>query len=548
MAIFKKIFILVCDKNIKTRGLYMSRSILKQSSKIGFFALVSRCIAFMREIFLIRFLSVGAGSDIFFTAIRIPNTMRKIFAEGSLSSVLVPAFIGAEHKGGKLGLNRLTAFSFLVIESLMFVSCCFLFIFAPQAIHCIVPGFTPEKVVEAAQLLRILVSFILFISSGSILAAALQSQHKFFVPALAPSILNVCYVSSLIVCLYFKLSVAVFCYFWIVTSIVFFLIHFVAYLKAGYGFDRPNAQTKSEFKTILKQFLPCFFSVGIVEINHFINTGFCSYLQSGSLTLLRYTFQFVNIPIGIITASLVTVLLPHFSKLHLERPEALAQQLFEAMKFIIWTTIPICFLMGFFSGEIFHTLFLGDSAAIDKVPLAQSIFMAYLVGLLFFSLNKVFLSIFYALRLTMIPMLTTFASIAVNYSLNRILMQDYGAAGIAFSSSMAAIVQSLIFMIVLQKRLNIGWPLKIWLEFLLRYFVQLVFCGTIFWSLYVAARAIVFSRSFEWNFYFCTVNQDFFISNIGFWFWAGPISAILLGLLYITRGLFGIKLSYFESK
>lgn len=526
----------------------MSRSILKQSSKIGFFALVSRCIAFMREIFLIRFLSIGAGSDIFFTAIRIPNTMRKIFAEGSLSSVLVPAFIEAEHKGGKQGLNRLTAFSFLVIESLMFLTCCLLFIFACDVIHCIVPGFSPEKVIASAHLLRILVSFILFISSGSILASALQSQHQFFVPALAPSILNVCYVSSLIICLYFKLSVAAFCYFWIVTSVIFFLIHLIAYVKAGYGFARADKQTKLEFKKILKQFLPCFFSVGIVEINHFINTGFCSYLQSGSLTLLRTTFQFVNIPVGIITASLVTVLLPHFSKLHLEQPDALAQQLFEAMKFIIWTTMPICFLMGFFSGEIFHTFFLGDSAAMNKISLAQSIFMAYLIGLLFFALNKVFLSIFYALRLTMIPLLTTFVSIAVNYSLNRILMQDYGAAGIAFSSSMAAMVQSLIFMIVLQKQLNIGWPLKAWFEFLLRYLLQLVLCFGVFWGLYVAMRTFVGIQIFEWNFYFYTINQHFFISSIGFWFWAGPLSVALLGLFYVTRGLFGIKLAYFEAK
>ena len=96
----------------------MSRSILKQSSKIGFFALVSRCIAFIREILLIRFLSVGDSSDIFYTAFRIPNTMRKIFAEGSLSSVLVPAMINSEHKGGKESLNRLTTLSFIIIESI----------------------------------------------------------------------------------------------------------------------------------------------------------------------------------------------------------------------------------------------------------------------------------------------------------------------------------------------------------------------------------------------------------------------------------------------
>jgi putative peptidoglycan lipid II flippase len=354
----------------------------------------------MREVFLIRFLSVGETSDIFFTAFRIPNTMRKIFAEGSLSSVLVPALISSRHKGGDQAMNRLTTFSFLVIESIRLVMCGIIFWFAPAVIHVIVPGFSVDKIQACAQLLRILISFILFMSSGAIFASALQSQHRFFIPALAPSILNVTYVIALIICLYFKLSVIAFSCCMVITSMIFFLMHVLTYFKDGYCLVRANAQTNIEFKKILIQFLPCFLSVGIVEINHFINTGFCSYLASGSLTLLRYTFQFVNIPIGIITASLVTVLLPHFSKLHLEEPQAVAGQLFEAMKFIIWTTMPLTFLMAFFSREIFATLFLGDVQAMSKVPLAQSIFVAYLVGLLFFSLNKVFLTIFYALRTT----------------------------------------------------------------------------------------------------------------------------------------------------
>lgn len=524
----------------------MSRSILKQSSKIGFFALVSRCIAFMREIFLIRFLSVGETSDIFFTAFRIPNTMRKIFAEGSLSSVLVPALISSQHKGGDQAMNRLTTFSFLVIESVMLLMCGTIFWFAPEVIHLIVPGFSGEKIQECAQLLRILISFILFMSSGAIFAAALQSQHRFFIPALAPSILNVTYVAALIICLYFKLNVTIFCYCMILTSIIFFLMHLFTYFKNGYRLASANAQTKIEFKKILVQFLPCFFSVGIVEINHFINTGFCSYLQSGSLTLLRYTFQFVNIPIGIIAASLVTVLLPHFSKLHLEKPEALAGQLFEAMKFIIWTTMPLTFLMAFFSKEIFETIFLGDAQAMSKVPLAQSIFIAYLVGLLFFSLNKVFLSIFYALRVTTIPLLTTFISIAINYTLNRLLMHDYGTAGIAFSSSVAAIVQSLVFLMVLNKRLHLSWPLKEWLRFLIRYAAQLVTCGSIFWFMYVIVRNIMISLRFDLNLYFIKVNQEFFISSLGYWLWVGPLVLIFLANLYLSRRFFGIKLSYFD--
>lgn len=525
----------------------MSRSILKQSSKIGLFALMSRCIAFMREIFLIQFLSVGDASDIFFTAIRIPNTLRKIFAEGSLSSVLVPAFIGASRKNGNDGLNRLTTFSFLMIQMLMIIMCSAIFFFAPTVISYITPGFSHEKNLAAAQLLRVLVSSILFISSGSIFAAALQSQHKFFIPSLAPSVLNVSYVASLIVCLYFKLSVVAFCYFWILTSIIFFLMHLFAYWQSGYQLAQANKQTHTEFKQILFQFLPCFLSVGIVEINHFINTRFCSYLEGGSLTLLRQAFQFVNIPLGIITASLVTVLLPHFSKLHHEDPQQLARQLFESMKFIIWATMPICFLMGFFSSEIFHTIFLGKPDAISKIPLAQSIFIGYLIGLIAFSLNKVFLSIFYALRLTIVPMATTCVSIVINYTLNRLLMHEYGAAGIAFSASVAAMAQSSLFILYLDKRLNLGWPCKQWINFLLRYTAQLTFCCSIFWLIYTLTRRLIGLMHFQLDLYFIKINQSFLTESIGVWLWTGPLALLLLAMLYFTRKRFGIKLSYFEQ-
>lgn len=513
----------------------MSRHILKQSSKISFWGLVSRAIAFIREIFLIRFFSVGDNSDIFFTAIRIPNTLRKIFAEGSLSSVLVPGFVSAEHRGGISGLNRLVSVSFLIIELFMLACCWALFYWAQAVIQFIVPGFDQAKIQASVHLLRILISFILFISSGSIFAAALQSQKKFLIPALAPSILNVCYVLSLIACLYFKLSVDAFCYFWIVTAVVFFVLHLIAYVLAGYGFAWADEQSMKEFKRILIQFLPCFISVGIGEINHFINTAFCSYLPSGSMTLSRYAYQFVNIPVGLIAAPLFTVLLPHFAKLHLEKPEDVAEQLFEAMKFVIWVTIPISILMAVFSGQFFQTLFAGDACALEKVAMAQSIFKACLVGLLFFSVNKIFSCIFYALRLTIVPFIASCVSIGVNVGLNQLLINDYGAAGIVFSSSVAAMVQSFIFIIVLSLKLKIGWSLKAWIKFLGRYCDQLLFCFGLFYGLYMSARMLVI-----W------LDNPFLNSVFGFWFWISPVVLILFGMLYCTRKWFGIELSYLD--
>ena len=197
--------------------------------------------------------------------------------------------------------------SLFIIQGIIILICIAISYWSFAAVKQIVPGFSDTKIIAITKLLKILISFIIFISSGAIIASALQSQKRFFIPAIAPSILNLSYISSLIICLYFGLSVETFCWYVISTSIIYYLFHLAAYFKYGYKLQAPTQETYQELKIILLQLIPCIVSVGIGEINHFINTGFASYLASGSMTLIRSSFQFVNIPVGIITASLVTV-------------------------------------------------------------------------------------------------------------------------------------------------------------------------------------------------------------------------------------------------
>lgn len=530
----------------------MSRSILKSTSQIGILALMSRCIAFLREYLLIRFLSVGDTSDIFFTAFRIPNTMRKIFAEGVLSSILIPAFVSAQHKGGNDRANRLTTLAFLQIEVYIFLFCLLIFWNAQWTIGLIAPGFAPEKIYHAGKLLKILISFILFISSGAIFAAALQAHKKFFIPAIAPAILNILYVTTLAICWFGGLSIESFCFAMILIALIYFLIHLVAYFYMHFALQAPTKETWQDFKIVLLQFLPCFFSSGILEINHFINTAFGSYLPSGSLTLIRTSFQFVNIPVGIIAASLSTVLLPHFSKLHIEKSKDLSFHIFEAIKFTLWSTLPICFLLSFFSKEIFLTLFWGDAQALAKVDLAQSIFIAYLVGLLAFSLNKIFLSIFFALRLSFVPMIATLIAICINYTMNRLLLDTYQATGIAFSASVSSIFQTIFFILFLHWHLKLKFHYKEYLHFFSRYLTQLGLCCISFWLAFKGMHALISQIKFsyimpvfgKWQ---LILDTEFFLKNIGIWIWTGPLSLLFLLMLYSTRKNFGITLEYFDK-
>ena len=526
----------------------MSRSILKQSSKIGFLSLISRCIAFVREWLLIQYFSVGDTSDIFYAAFRIPNTMRKIFAEGALASILVPACISVHKKEGDDGLSKITSLSLFVIQGIIILICSIIFYWSFATVKLIVPGFSDAKIIATANLLRILISFIIFISSGAIIASALQSQKKFFIPAVAPSILNVSYILSLIICLYCKFSVNTFCWYVIGTSVLYFLLHLIAYLKYNYEFKAPTKETFYELKIILLQLIPCIVSVGIGEINHFINTGFASYLASGSMTLIRSSFQFVNIPVGIITASLVTVLLPHFSKLHLENPEEVENHLFEAIKFTIWTTMPICFMLFLFSEHIFETLFMGDLQALSKIALAKSIFNAYLIGLLSFSLNKIFLSIFYALRLTMIPMIASIIAIAINYSLSEHLINYYGASGVALAASISAIIQTLLLSLFLSKYLKLSLSGKKWFNFILNYALQIIFSSTALWFMYKVGCVIISALKINLHIAWFTFTSESFLHGLGIWFWVGPLCLAYLAALYFSRKFFKIYLSYFDEK
>ncbi len=530
----------------------MSKAILKSTSQIGILALFSRFIAFFREYLLIRFLSIGDISDIFFTAFRIPNTMRKIFAEGVLSAILVPALVNARHKDGDAQADKLTTLSFFVIESLIFLFCLGVFFKAHGIIGFIAPGFAPQKAARAGDLLQILISFILFISSGAIFAAALQAHKKFFIPAIAPAILNVLYVSALVFCWLNNVPVELFCVSMIGVACIYFCIHLGSYFYMQYSLQMPDRVTWRNFSLVLLQLIPCIFSSGILEINHFINTMYGSYLPSGSLTLIRTSFQFINIPVGIIAASLSTVLLPHFSKLHLDKSESLSHHIFEAIKFTLWSTLPICFLLGFFSKEIFQTLFWADAQALAKVDLAQSVFVAYLIGLLAFSLNKIFLSVFFALRLSLVPMMATFIAIAINYSLTRLLLAQYQATGIALAASVSSIVQTMFFMIFLHRYLKIPFHKKEYVIFFRQYILQLLLYCAAFVGMVKCIRMALMKNCFSYTLclikkYTIVLDAHFFSYDIGMWIWAGPLALALLYALYSTRSKFKITLEYFDK-
>lgn len=525
---------------------------------------ISRILGMLREVVMARYFGEpGAVSDAFFTAFKIPNSLRKMFAEGALSASFVPTFVELEKEGKREETNSLMTLSFLLIEGSLLLLCLFMFWKAAWVIRLIVPGwYTPvqacdltgiacfdsvynlffgpaiaaEPVAYAITYLRILVSFILFLSSGALLASALQAVGHFFIPAFAPVLLNIVFIGALLLCGYFGLPPAILCYFLIGAGIMQFILHLIVYYQLKFGFGPLNEKAWHNFGRVFQKFLPCFLSMSVMEIFFFVDSSLASFLSEGSVTLIYYANRFMGIPLGVFAVALSTVLLPYFASIGKQEPQKLSFYATEATKLVFWVTLPATILMCFFSDKIFITMFLSRKFTMAYALAASEILRAFLYGLFFFSLNKILLNLFYALHETKLPLYITVIAGIINFFASYYSMPFWGAYGIAFATSLSGAIQTVLFAWILWIRFKVGIDAKACLQFAMRYTLQVC-----------AALACFFAAFFVFQYsltYLPGSLPHLLIDTILFWFWCIPLMGLMFLGLYATRKQCGLN-SYF---
>jgi putative peptidoglycan lipid II flippase len=530
-------------KTIQARGQYMAhtlhkKSIIRQTIKIGNSTLASRFLGVIRELLLVRYLGAQAISDAFLIAYKLPNSLRKIFAEGALSAAFIPSFITAlRHKESVA--HGLMSLAFLVFEGILLIVCALTIIFAPAVIHFAAPGFSAEQTILAIPLLRILMPFIFFISSSALLAGALQAVGHFFVPAFGPILLNIVFIIGLCVCWFFNLPVIYLCFFILLGGLLQFLQHVITYFKLNFTFGPITPDAWHAFKSILSKFFLCALSMSVIEINFFIDTQFASYLPAGSISLITYAFRFVGIPLGVFASAFSTILLPHFSRISIYAPKRLNFYILESAKLVFWITIPCMLALVFFADKIFITLFGSKSLTMAQAHEAGSILIAFAIGLFFFSLNKILLNVFYALHATGIPGAISVVATISNILLNFLLIKHLQGAGLALATSIAGAIQTFLLFYFLRKKFGYHCYLEHFWPFLGRYLFQLAVVSGIF----------LISYSLTWFFiayYMPSFISAFLLYGFGFWVWAAPLCLAAGLLLYWYKDSFGVRLYFLD--
>lgn len=525
-------------------------SVLAKALQVGGATLASRMLGLLREMLMVKFLGAGALSDAFFTAFKIPNSMRKIFAEGALSASFIPTFVKLGREGKAEQISKLMSLAFLFIQGALLLICLAIFARADLVIQYISPGWyelvtqadgstlwvAQAQVLPAITYTRLLIFFILFLSASSLLAGALQAKEHFFVPAISPVLLNVVFIGGIAACLYYKLSVEYLCSAILSGGLLQLLLHIAMYRHLGFGFSLPNAETWHAFGAVLLKFVPCLLTMSIMEVNLFMSTTLASYLPHGSISLIYYANRFMGIPLGVFATALSTILLPFFSRITTYAPRRLGVYLYESSKLILWVTVSMTIAMSVLSYQLFLTLFHSARFSLGHVQQASILLIIFLCGLFVFSLNKILLNIFYAFHDTRTPTFVALGTIFTNYVICRLLLPWFGVFGLAAGMVIVSYLQAVVYTLLLHYKYNVDLYFKRFMQESIAIGLQAAVIMGSFIAVYKTLYILLHMLG-------STVTA-YGIASIGFWLWCLPLIISACYALYATRRWFGIRMHF----
>lgn len=512
----------------------MSRSVIKKTILLSSSTLISRLFGFIRELVLPRYLGVGEVADAFLTAVRIPNALRNIFAEGALSAAVVPTLVKMVKERGKDAASALITHLFMIIELCVVALGFLLAWYAQDVIHLLVPGWSMERIALAVPLLRIFIFFIFCIITSALLAAALQAAHHYIVPSCSQIVVNICVITGALLCLHYHWQVTTLAWFFVLGGLIMVAMHVGMYYRYQFSFLLSQVATGKEVREVLRKLAPSMISVGMIEIIFIISNGFASYLPAGEIALYTYASNFMRLPLGVFAVPFANVVFIHFSRVGLYAPKRFSYYVLESTKLIFWIMVPISLLMSFFAFDIFATLYKNFTYA--HMVQAQGLLIIMLLGVFFFALNKILLNIFYASHVTLLPSIITLFGAAINTGLDIILMRFFGIYGLAWGQTIAAAAQTGLFLLCLQKKLGITLYFHRFGQFAMRACMQFMLVSLPFYGIFLLLRRYFIQWSSPWGY--------FFTESIGLWLWVGPLCCVMALMLWFTKKMFGIKMHF----
>jgi putative peptidoglycan lipid II flippase len=425
---------------------------------IGLATLGSRVLGYARDIVVARAFGASPVTDAFFVAFRIPNLLRRLLAEGALSTAIIPVFSETLARHGTASFARMVrAVAGAGLVVLVAVSCAGI-VLAPWIVGLMAPGWTAERGLFelAVRLTRLMFPYLLLVGLAALAMGALNTHHRFFTAALSPAILNVAMIAA-VLWLSGRMSPPI-------TALA------VGVLLGGMGqlaVQLPELHrlgvplvpaldwSHPAVRQIARRLWPAAFSLAAVQITVVVNTLLASLLRSGTVSYLYYADRVMEFPLGVFGIALATAVLPGMSA-QAARGEhaALAGTLRFALRLSSFICVPAAVGLVALGEPVVRLLFQrGEFGAAEALYTSQAL-AGYAVGLPAFSATRLAAQTFYALGDTRTPVLVGFGSVAANVAFAVALMWPLEHAGLALASSLSSYVNVLGLCWLLRRRLG----------------------------------------------------------------------------------------------
>ena len=429
-------------------------NLIISTSTFGFFTLISRTLGYVRDILIAIFLGTSLFADAFFVAFRLPNTFRRLFAEGSFNAAFIPRYAGA------LAKNKKNADSFANnVFNLLFIILLFFVliaeIFMPQLIFLIAPSFykDPEKLNLAVNLSRITFPFLFFVCLASFFGAILNSYNKFAAAAAAPIILNLILIGSLFFSKLFDVSDVLSLSYAVSVAGFLQLIILIFYVKKNF---KPILSLKikidKQVKLFFQKLLPSIFSSGVTQINILVGTIIASF-QAGAVSYLYYADRVYQINLAVAGIAVGTVMLPQLSKyVKIKNYNKINSLQNRALELCLFLSIPAATALVLASKEIVTSLFGYGSFTNESVNNTALALTFFAFGVPAFSILKIFSNYFFARNDTKTPFYLSVFSVILNILISVLFFKKIGFVIIPIATSISSWINVLFHFYFIKKR------------------------------------------------------------------------------------------------
>lgn len=428
-------------------------SLLKSSLVVGIFTMLSRVMGLARDVIMAIVLGAGAQADCFFLAFRIPNFLRRLFAEGAFAQAFVPVLAEYRSQRQEAEVKALVDRVAGALGGVLLIVTAISILAAPLLVAIFAPGFwnDPAKRLLTTDLIRITFPYILFISLAGLAGSILNAHNRFAIPAVTPIILNICLISAALMAERWFGNPAHVLAWGVFVAGVAQLLFQLPFLRPLRMLPQPRWDWKdSGVIRILRLMGPAIFGVSVSQINLLLDSVIASFLPTGSVSWLYYSDRLIELPLGIFGIAIATVILPNLSRQQSTADlDAFSRTLNWAVRMVLMIAMPATLALIVLAVPILTTLFLyGEKVQTRDIIMSSISMQALSLGLFSFMLIKVLAPGYYSRQDTKTPVRIGVIAMISNMFLNLIFViplhyyEQIGHAGLALATATSGILNA----------------------------------------------------------------------------------------------------------